>query len=247
MYPFFADTRRARFAVLLELTQHAVHLKPLSDLLTQAQQLEHHLLEGLASREKTDYKQARQAVQDILQLQRTSAASGVYAAALAAVDALLAMFDGLAMYELRLVRGTWAVHWPVFLSSCAQLTSARQSGDAMGAATHWQLGLTGDCLETQYVKLLLERALQHRNPAVQQFAAMAAVEVTCNVDVAAAMHVEPQWVAGDLARLLMAVPGCSQALQQVVQLQVRPVLYLWLRAHSQPCMHVFGDNHCHAL
>lgn len=224
MLNFVAEIRRARFAVLLELTQHAVHLKPLADLLAQAQQLEHHLLEGLASREKTDCKQARQAVQDLLQLQRTSATSPVYAAALAAVDALLGMLDGLAMYELRLVRGTWAVHWPVFLSSCAQLAAAQRGGDAVEAATHWQLGLAGVHLQTQYLKVLIERALQHRNPTVQQFAAMAAAEVTCNSDVAAALHVEAQWVAGDLARLLMAVPGCSQALQQVSQLQVRLLL-----------------------
>lgn len=212
--------------MLLELTQHALHLKPLSDLLVQAERLEPYLLEGLASRATLTCKQARQAMQDLLHLQCTSVAPGPNGPALAAVQALLAMFDGLAMYELRLVRGTWAVHWPVFLQSCADFASAQQSETSAGvaASSQWQAGLAGDRLQMQYMAIVLERALQHTNPAVQQFAAVAAADMLCSGDVAAAMHVPPQWLAGHLGQLLVGVPGCLLPLQVAEQIAERVCL-----------------------
>eukprot|EP00892_Ulva_mutabilis_P002313 jgi/Ulvmu1/12082/UM084_0005.1 len=218
------DVRRARFTMLLECTQHALHLKPLAALLLHAPHLEPLLHEGLSSDDTLERKRARQAVQDLVQLQRATAAPGGSTAALAAVDALLSMYDGLAMYELRLVRGTWTAHWPQLLKSCAEVGSARSNADSSATdhpgpgAQALQLGWSAGMVHPGYAVVLFERALRHENPAVQQFAAMAVADFVCNEDVTAAVQLAPMWVAGDLARLLMGVPGCNLVLERSNQM-----------------------------
>lgn len=225
------------FAILLELSQYALHLEPLADLLLQASHLEQLLLSGLASGDTLVRKRARQVAQDLLLLQRR-ACSPDCTAGLSAVEALLGMYDGVAMYELRLVRGAWAAHWPVFVNCCTELVAAREGGAAKdGVASgsgRWQLGVTAGRLRLGYAAVTVERALRHSNPAVQWFAAMVSAELVCNEEVLAAMAIEPMWVAGDLARLLMRVPGCSHAASRALQVQIVLLIPLNSACDVQP-------------